>query len=71
MDPDQRRRRRVVFNDVPEPYDSVRPGYPPKLFDDLFAFLGKHMACRFQRVVAMYMKVIPEPTSSDGHLVLA
>lgn len=40
MNAAQRRRRRVVFNDVAELYDSARPGYPPVLFDDLLAFRG-------------------------------
>ena len=38
---EHRLRRRVVFDDVPELYDSVRPGYPSRLFDDLFVYLGK------------------------------
>ncbi|GAB2606502.1 methyltransferase type 11 [Paractinoplanes abujensis] len=31
-----------VFNDVPELYDRVRPGYPGALFDDLAALAGLH-----------------------------
>ena len=29
------------FDNVPEIYDRVRPGYPPELFDALFSYLGR------------------------------
>ncbi|MSQ30708.1 MAG: class I SAM-dependent methyltransferase [Dehalococcoidia bacterium] len=29
-----------AFDDHPEVYDRARPGYPPALFDDLFAYIG-------------------------------
>src|SRR5215510_13066030 len=35
-----RRRLRRVFNDVPQLYDRVRPGYPDELFADLVAITG-------------------------------
>src|SRR6266487_5476358 len=37
--PDRRHLGRV-FNDVPELYDRVRPGYPDELFADLVAITG-------------------------------
>lgn len=38
-DPSQRHLGRV-FNDVPELYDRVRPGYPDEMFDDLATITG-------------------------------
>ena len=32
--------RRTTFDQVPELYDRVRPGYPPELFDDLELVAG-------------------------------
>ena len=32
--------RRTTFDQVPELYDRVRPGYPPELFDDLEVVAG-------------------------------
>jgi ubiquinone/menaquinone biosynthesis C-methylase UbiE len=37
---DDRRGLACVFNQVPELYDRVRPGYPGELFEDLVAITG-------------------------------
>lgn len=37
---EERQRRRVLFNEIPEIYDAARPRYPEALYDQLFAWLG-------------------------------
>lgn len=39
-----------VFNEVPELYDRVRPGYPDKLFADLFTITGMGVGTRVLEV---------------------
>src|SRR5579859_4951569 len=36
MENERRLAGRIVFNEVAELYDRIRPGYPDELFDDLF-----------------------------------
>ncbi len=41
MDDETKAAERVAFDNVPELYDRVRPGYPPALFDEMWRYLSE------------------------------
>lgn len=46
MTRDDRARLRTTFTEAAEPYDRVRPGYPPRMFADLAELAGAGPGCR-------------------------
>jgi len=51
MQNDLRAAERIAFDNVPELYDRVRPGYPPALFDEMFRYLREAVDTTEPRVV--------------------
>jgi SAM-dependent methyltransferase len=51
MQNDLRAAERIAFDNVPELYDRVRPGYPPALFDEMFRYLREAVDAPEPRVL--------------------